>query len=66
MPATGRFDLKPNSQKVQCRICGRSGYMGGSWMNACRKPHDFACDDCPKAYPSKQALAAHRRKAHHD
>lgn len=59
-----RFVQKINSGKLECRICGRSGYAGGRWMNTCRQPHDFTCNLCPKAYPTKQALGTHWWKAH--
>lgn len=69
---TARFEAIPNSVKVRCTICGRTGYgdldvtrgtvSRISWQSRCLLPHIYECT-CGKRYPNKAARAAHIRRA---
>ena len=42
------FQYKPGrSIRIRCSICGREGYPGGRWMEACERGH-APCPDCGK------------------
>jgi hypothetical protein len=47
--------------KVQCLVCGRRGYPGGSWQDACRAGHPYVCG-CGRRFSTKQGLMSHRSK----
>lgn len=63
------FRRLPNAHvpKVECVICGASGFPGGRWQNACKKGHPFQCPQCGARKNSSSGLANHirLRKDHH-
>lgn len=57
--------LSPTSGKLQCTVCGRSGWPGVGpthWSAACRKGHPYECDACGRKFPTKGSFAAHLRR----
>lgn len=48
--------------RVQCTVCGRAGYKGGSWQNSCRTGHPFRCS-CGRRFGNASAIAGHLRQA---
>lgn len=53
----------PRSRVVSCNVCGRTGYPGEPWQEACLKDERFPCDKCVLVFHSRQHLNTHRR--HH-
>ena len=48
------------SVKLRCDICGRTGYGGGTWMDACREGHPHQCP-CGRRFTSTSGLSAHQK-----
>lgn len=38
-PLTWSWNARPRGGKVTCLVCDRKGYMGGAWMEGCRRGH---------------------------
>lgn len=58
--ASGGLYYPEHSSKIKCAVCGRSGYYGGSWYEACAIGHNYVCD-CGKKFSTGQAFAHHTR-----
>jgi len=52
-------------RRVKCTICGRPGYAGGPWQDACRRGHPFSCS-CGRRFSGQAAIAGHLRQAGQD
>lgn len=48
----GEFVWSGDRGKIACRTCGRRGYSGGAWMDACLAGHR-PCPVCPATVPTK-------------
>jgi hypothetical protein len=59
------FSSAHHREKVQCVICGRSGYPGGSWQVACRRGHPWSCS-CGRRFNGLAGIAGHLRQAGQD
>lgn len=54
--------FKPQGRsKVECTVCGSSGYPDGPWQDACRSGHPHVCEGCGARKATGQGLGAHRR-----
>lgn len=62
---TTRFTVSPRG-KLECTICGVSGWPGGSWKLKHDQRHQHTCEylECLRAYTSAQGLAGHMRTQH--
>lgn len=56
------FSSTGHREKVHCTICGRAGYAGGPWQDACRAGHPWACS-CGRRFSGRAGIAAHVRRA---
>jgi len=46
--------------RVKCTVCGRPGYAGGSWQDACRQGHPYACS-CGRKFATLVSITGHLR-----
>lgn len=51
----------PYGSKLRCTVCGRTGYRGGRWAQACEAGHPHRCTTCGRRFSTPSGIASHRR-----
>lgn len=46
-------------ERVKCTICGRSGYVDGTWQTPCIAGHPYVCS-CGRKFSTLSGLSRHR------